>query len=130
MTLKELKQYSSICSEILEIKTAINENTVHDTVRGSDSTFPYVTHAMSVSGVPEAQDNTRARVRLRNLEIQKGNIERFIDGIEDSLTRRIFELRFMKGWSWVRVAHRIGGITADAARMMCNRYIDNKKENA
>lgn len=128
MTLKELKQYSSICSEILEIKTAINENTVHDTVRGSDSTFPYVTHAMSVSGVPEAQDNTRARARLRNLEIQKGNIERFIDGIEDSLTRRIFELRFLKGWSWVKIAIKTGNNTSSSVKMICYRYMKNEKK--
>ena len=128
MTLKELKQYSSICSEILEIKTAINENTVHDTVRGSDSTFPYVTHAMSVSGVPEAQDNTRARVRLRNLEIQKGNIERFIDGIEDSLTRRIFELRFLKGLSWNQVAAKIGNSTEACVKKICYRYIKNNRK--
>ena len=45
------KQYRSIVAELNEVNDRINSNTVHGTVTGSDSEFPYVKHCISVSGV-------------------------------------------------------------------------------
>ena len=58
---------------------------------------------------------------------ERSRLERYIADIPDSYTRQVFTARFVQGLSWEQVASRIGGITADAARMMCNRHI--KREN-
>ena len=48
----------------------------------------------------------------------------FIARIDDALTRRIFELRYIDGCSWERVAERVGGgNTAEAVRKRHNRYL-------
>lgn len=130
MTKKELAQYRSLCDEILELETAIKENTEHSTVRGSDAEFPYLSHPMQVSGVQDTTDNQNTLIRVRKLKLKKQEIESFIENIEDSLTRRIFRLRFIEGFNWVKVAMQVGGNnTPDGVKKICYRYIDkaNKK---
>ena len=47
-----------------------------------------------------------------------------IDGIEDSLIRQIFTLRYIGGYHWTQIAMRIGGgNTPDGVRMLHNRYL-------
>ena len=130
VTKKELGQYRSLCDEIIELETAIKENTEHSTVRGSDATFPYLSHPMQVSGVQSTTDNQNTLIKVRKLKLKKQEIENFIENIEDSLTRRIFRLRFIDGKNWVKVADDVGGNnTADCVKKICYRYIDkvNKK---
>lgn len=132
MTAKELSQYRSIIAEIDEIRDRIGKNTVHGTVTGSDSEFPYVKHSFSVGGVPETKHNKRDMLLLRRLEVQKQSIEEFISNIHDSELRRIFKYRYIDGkvkpsWQWI--AFRIGGgNTADAVRKRAVRYLKNYKK--
>lgn len=127
MTKKELEQYRSIIAEIDEVRNRLNENTVHGTVTGSDSEFPYVKHIFSVGGVVESKRNKRDMILLRRLDVQKQAIERFIHSIPDSITRRIFTYRYIDGsvrpsWQWI--AFKIGGgNSADSVRMTHNRYL-------
>lgn len=127
MTVEQLKQYRSICAEIEEKNMELNESISRDTVRGSDAEFPYIQHTIEIAGVI---DNKRIVNRLSVLKKSKENIEKYIDSIEDSLTRRIFEYRYLKGkvmLSWQAVAFKIGGgNTADSARMLHNRYLHKK----
>lgn len=124
MTKKELSQYRSICDEILELQTSIQDRTERDTVRGSDAEFPFLSHAMQVTGVQSTEDNQKTLVAVRKLELKKREIETFIDNIEDSLTRRIFRLHFKEGMNWVQVAMQLGGInTPDGVRMTVKRYL-------
>ena len=127
MTEKDLKQYRSICKEIQEINIRLNNQTEYDSVRGSDSEFPYTSHTISVSGVTPTKSNERLLQRLRKLQRQKEDIECFVDGIEDSIIRRIFEYRHLEGsyrLSWQQVAIKIGGgNTADGVRMVHDRYL-------
>ena len=62
---------------------------------------------------------------------ERARLERYIAEIPDSLTRQIFQLRFISGLSWVQIAFSVGGgNTADGVRMVCNRYIKKaNKEN-
>lgn len=124
MTKKELGQYRNICAEIIELHATIKENTEHSTVRGSDGEFPYLSHPMKVSGVQDTEENTKTLQRIHNLEIKKRGIETFIESIEDSLTRRIFRLRFIDGMNWVQVSLKVGGgNTPDGVRMIVNRHL-------
>ena len=51
-------------------------------------------------------------------------VEAYIQTIEDSLTRMIFRLRFIRGMVWKEVAAAIGGGNTEAGvKMACYRYI-------
>ena len=95
MTKRELIQYRSICAEIEEINIKLKDSTVYGTVKGSDENFPYVQRSISVEGVTSTKDNTRLLTKLERLKRQKECIENFVDSIDDSLTRRIFEYRYL-----------------------------------
>ena len=51
-------------------------------------------------------------------------LRNYIANIDDALTRRIFELRYINQYSWDQVARKVGGgNTAEAVRKRHNRYI-------
>ena len=128
MTKEELRQYRSIVAELNEVNDRINSNTVHGTVTGSDSEFPYVKHCMSVSGVTsEHSDDIILRQRL---EQQKQKIELaralFSDKISDSETRRIFRYRYIDGTvmpSWQWIAFKIGHYDESYPRRKHNKFL-------
>ena len=97
MTIRELRQYRSIRIELERLEREKKSRELSDTVVGSDRDFPYTQHKMSVSGLESDGDNMRLLERIRNLKQQKKEIEGFVYGIEDSLTRQIFELMYIKG---------------------------------
>ena len=124
MTVAELKQYRSICRELVEKNIELKSKTIQGTVRGSDSEFPYTQHTMSVSGVESSNSNMRLLRRIDYLKRKKQEIEDFIDGIDDSLTRRIFEYRYFKIMNWEEVSIRIGGDnTPGAVKKRHDRYL-------
>lgn len=108
MTKEELKQYRSIVAEIKELNKSIRDNTVHDTVKGSDKDYPYTQHTMSVEG--GTKENEAAYVRRQKLKQQRDDIKHWVDSIPDSLTRRIFRYKYINGnrkMTWVMVARAI-----------------------
>lgn len=127
MTVKELKQYRSICREIAEKETEIKAHTVCGTVVGSSPNFPFVKHTITVGGVEHSEKNAETMAQIRRLNRQKRRIERFISSIADSQTRRIFEHKYIKGDycpSWDAVAFAVGGgNTADGVRKIAMRYL-------
>ena len=55
---------------------------------------------------------------------EKKEIEEYISGIDDSLIRQIFTLRFVEGLSWRQVAFTVGGNnTEDSVKKICYRYL-------
>lgn len=125
LTLKDLKQYRSICAEIEEVNMIIASKMVNDAVSGSDDQFPYTKHTMSVGGLVYTDESRRLLTKLNSLERKRDEIEDYVEHIEDSLTRRIFDMRFIKGYSWAKVAYRTNN-TTDSARMKCIRYIEKR----
>lgn len=126
MTKGELEQYRSIVAEIDEIRDRLNDNTVHGTVTGSECEFPYVQHSISVDGVTSTERNQRD-IRLYNrLEVQKQEIENFVNDIPDSMTRRIFHYRYIHGTvrpSWQWVAFQIGEHDEQYPRRIHNKFL-------
>ena len=129
MTKAELEQYRSIVREIDEVRARLNAAAVHDVVTGSDSEYPYVQRHMRIGGVERSDTNAGDMLRLRNLEGQKERIEEFTDGIPDSMTRRIFRMRYIDGNyrpTWTKIARKIGGgNTGDGVRKKHDRYLKN-----
>ena len=59
---------------------------------------------------------------------ERNRLERYIAEIPDSLTRQIFQLRFIKGLTWLQIAYSVGGNNTEASvKMVCYRYL--KKDN-
>lgn len=57
---------------------------------------------------------------------EKQRLERYITGIPDSITRAIFERRFVDGFTWAQVAERVGGgNTPGGVKKRCYRYLNN-----
>ena len=55
---------------------------------------------------------------------ERARLERYIAGIDDSLTRQMFKLRFVNGLTWRQVAACIGGRnTDDGCRKAVQRYL-------
>ena len=87
------------------------------------------------SGVGDKTGDTAIRLvgiddliekRIRKLEKEQRKLLRFIDGIDDSQTRLIIELRFYDLLTWDEVALRIGGNnTEDSVKKRCYRYLQN-----
>lgn len=130
MTKRELIQYRSICAEIDEINIKLKDSTVYGTVRGSDANFPYVQRSISVEGVTSTKDNTRLLTKLERLKRQKECIENFVDSIDDSLTRRIFEYRYLTGkkiMSWQKIAYKINAHDEQYPRRIHNNFLKNLK---
>ena len=60
---------------------------------------------------------------------ERNRLERYISGIPDSLTRQIFALRFINGFSWHQTAMRVGGGNTDeSVRKRVYRYLQSSEE--
>ena len=60
---------------------------------------------------------------------ERARLERYIAEIPDSLTRQIFQLRFINGLTWVQIAFSVGGgNTEGSVKMICYRYINKSNE--
>ena len=56
---------------------------------------------------------------------EQSRLERYIADIPDSLTRQIFQLRFISGLNWVQVAFSVGGgNTEEGVRKRVYRYMN------
>jgi len=74
--------------------------------------------------VPQLGDLRDQLTKIRKSAMgEYARLQEFIAQIDDSQIRLIFTLRYMDGLSWHQVAWRLGGNTADSARMVHNRYL-------
>lgn len=59
---------------------------------------------------------------------ERDALARYIAGIPDSLTRQVFQLRFMDGMTWAEVAACVGGKnTEGGVKKLCYRYLKQDK---
>ena len=62
--------------------------------------------------------------KIARCEREREKLEKYISDIPDSLTRQIFTLRFIRGYTWRQVANRCGGYnTPDGVKKRCQRYL-------
>lgn len=128
---KELKQQrDELLEELLDV-------TPPEHVKGSYPDFPYTMHTVTIPGEthfrtdPEAAplwerlDDLDGQIRQYSLRIIQafGQVLDWIMTIDDSRTRRIFELRYLAGKSWQQIANAFDNeISADAVRMWHDRF--------
>lgn len=62
--------------------------------------------------------------------LERERLEAYIDGIDDSLLRQMFTLRFVNGLPWEQVAFALWGKSVgETARQLCYRYLKRHKED-
>lgn len=126
MTKHELMQVRSLRRELDELKRQhddlleeLLDVTPPEHVKGSYPDFPYTMHTVTIPGStkfrtdPEAAplweqlDDLDKRIERHKLMIVRAwqQVFEWITTIEDSRTRRIFELRYLGGKSWQQIAN-------------------------
>ena len=130
----KLKQFCDIRDEIDEITKKIREleskANAYTVVQTSMKDEPY-----SKVNIKVYNPSLKARDRIEQhivqlkkrydklLEIQL-EVETFINTIENSRIRRIFEYRYFKNYTWRKVANCVGGYsTADSVRKEHDRFL-------
>ncbi|WP_010242852.1 hypothetical protein [Peptoniphilus rhinitidis] len=133
MTREQLAQYKSLCLEIKELEDRLNNlktQEVTDKVIASASDFPYNQYELKIQGYEDDKYIEKIRVRfirrIRRCKKLRLEIEEFIEGIEDSRTRLVFQLRYIEGKSWVYISRQLGSTNESYARMIHNRYLERK----
>lgn len=131
MNKEKLGQYRSLCLEIEELEKRIEKlktREVSDKVLTSKDDFPYNQYELKIQGYEDDKYIKKIKTRLirriircKNLRLE---IEEFIDGIEDSRTRLVFQLRYIEGKSWVYISRQLGSSNESYARMIHNRFLE------
>ncbi len=68
--------------------------------------------------------------KIRRCTELKDRIEKFINSIDDSLTRQIFYYRFVKCMPWKKVSYMTGGYNSDeGVRKIAERYLKSIEKN-
>lgn len=131
MTKKELLQYRYLLIEIKELENKIKNyegKIVTDKVKSSQREFPYTQYELKIQGVEDSLYIKKLReklfYRIEKCKKLKVDIENFINNIEDSRTRLVFQLRYVEGRSWVYISRQLGSPNESYARMIHNRYLD------
>lgn len=125
MTKERLKQYKAMQVEIQELKYKLN-NFCKDDVTGNDVIMDYrkgYPMPQSVIGVDwrkRERIEERNRKRLEKLEKECEEIETFINDIDDSRIRCIFELSFIVGKTQKEV-----GVVLHLERSSISKKIDD-----
>lgn len=147
MTKHELMQVRSLRRELDELKSQrddlleeLLDVTPPEHVKGSYPDFPYTMHTVTIPGStkfrtdPESEslwqalDDLDKRIERHKLRIVRAwqQVFEWITTIEDSRTRRIFELRYLGGKSWQQIANAFDNeITQEGIRKIHNRFMKN-----
>lgn len=133
MTKKELSQLYYLNKEIkqLENKLMELETTAYKTTSNLTGMPGNGKHSDKVGQYAAEIVDLKALINL-NIEKcwrEKRRLERYIQSIDDSLIRQIFQLRYIEGMKWEEVADKIKGVTADSIKKQCYRYIRHSQKN-
>ena len=127
MTKKELSQLYYLNKEIEQQKRKLTELEA-----AAAKTSQCITGMPGAGNISDKVGTYAAEIAdlkaLISLNIQKcwyekSRLERYIQGISDSLTRQIFRHRFVEGMKWEEVADSLVGVTSESAKKQCYRYI-------
>ena len=130
-----LKQYRFCKKRIEELDKEIErlkqQNSVQDTVQGSQKDFPYIMRTRTLFGCPDIYDSSSEINRLYKERAEckcvVSKVSTFVYDVEDNIIRRALIMRFMDGNAapkWDKIALIIGGgNTADSIRKAVSRFI-------
>ena len=126
-----LESYRSKKAEIRELTNKILRMEDEDSMVGNDTILDYRSGypvPQAVVGVDHGKIKrmeNRYRNRIQKLKDECASVEDFIESIPDSLTRRIFRLRFLEGYTQNQISRKVH---LDQSRV--SRKIDYFLKNA
>lgn len=75
-----------------------------------------------------SMEENRLKRKIKRCSRLKADIESFIAGIDDDLTRQIIHLRYKRGMSWCAISFMTGGINSeDGVRKIAERYVERSE---
>lgn len=127
MTKKELSQLYYLNNEIKQQKRKLAELENAATKTNQPLTgLPSAGNTSDKVGAYAAEiADLRAliAINIQKCLLEKKRLERYIQGIDDSLTRQIFRHRFIDGMRWEEVADALQGVSSESVKKQCYRYI-------
>ena len=127
MTIRELSQLYHLNLEIQEETERLNhlEAAAGDTsikISGLPHTIGISNKTAIAAEIADCRNIIETKTQAAVAEYKR--LIRYIASVEDSLMRRILELRYIDGKTWWTVAYEIGGNnTADGIRMAVQRFL-------
>lgn len=113
MTRKELEEYRSKIEEITELTIQMSQLQDGDSAIGNSTIMDYRTGypiPQSVIGIDWDRCNRLEQHYQRQIEQLRADcmdVEKFIENINDSMTRRIFRLYYINGLSQDKIAKKV-----------------------
>ena len=132
MTKEQLKKYRTLKAELIDIEADIKAKTVHDSVQRSKREFPYTFGHYHIEGVPDEgalDENYDLLIRKSNIKAQIREIEKFVNGIEDSTTKYIFEMKFLRNHTNQYIATKINKRDEGTVRKIITKYLKNSENS-
>ncbi|NLY20065.1 MAG: hypothetical protein GXZ08_02090 [Tissierellia bacterium] len=132
MTREELSQYRDLLKEIKGINNRINKlqerKIEQDIVKASNIEYPYQEMNVHIEGLRSNQVKINKLMKIlenrqKKCDELRIDIEEFISDIPDSRTRRIFEMRYFEGLSWMEISKKLNSYDESFSRKIHNRYL-------
>ena len=127
MTKEQLKKYRTLKAELADLELDIKSKTLHDSVRKSKKDFPWTLGNDHIEGVPDEDYDLLAR--KSDLKAQIREIEKFVNGIEDSTTKYIFEMKFLRNHTNQYIATKINKRDEGTVRKIITKYLKNSENS-
>lgn len=132
MTRKQLESYVSKKAEIAELHNMLLHLGDGDTMFGNDTIldyrkgYPVPQAVVGVDWDKVGRTEDRYLKRISELKLECKEIEEFIENISNSLTRRIFRMRYIDGLSQKEISKNVHMDRSSISKKI-NRFLE--KEN-
>ena len=110
MTIKRLEGYKRLMQEIAILRWELNEMNTTDAGLGSSVIKDYskgFERPQAVVGFDDERYRRKRRL-LDQKEAEAEEIRQWVEAIEDTATRKVFEYFYLDGLPWKEVAKRLG----------------------
>lgn len=134
MDKKKLKQYKSLQKEVPRLRSKLeklyekleNLEEFMGKVQASSQEFPYIETSVSVQmNNPKEAANLKEQIKIIEDRLEKAEpilleIERFIEGLNDSMEREIIELVYLEGMTLEKVGDIYGYTKGRISQIISN----------
>lgn len=106
----KLERYQRTIHNIKILEAEIRDMETTDAGMGSDTVLDY----RSGTGIPHTEYGfmwpvyEQRKAQLERLRREAEEVREFVDGIQDPLTRQVFQMRVYQDKSWLQIAQAMG----------------------
>jgi len=131
MTRRRIENYGNIRSEIIMLEEQIASEDaceITDTVLASSNEPPYSKHVVAIKGYVK-KAGPRLRARAKRYEDECTEVERFIEGVDDSIMRQILTRRYIELHT-VEATAKIIGYSKSQIDRKIKTFFGNMRQDA